>query len=43
MDREKKNMFTNDSNVNELIYNDFMFFKKKKLLIKESLEKKRDL
>ena len=40
MNREKKNMFIDESNVNELIYNDFMFIKQKKILVKKNLENK---
>ena len=40
MNREKKNMFTNKSIITELIYNDFMFIKNKKILTKKSMENK---
>ena len=41
MDRKKKDIFAKHSMVDELIYTDFMFFKKKKLLVKEEYENKK--
>lgn len=40
MDREKGDMFKDDSAVTELTYTDFVFKKNKKLLVKNSFENK---
>ena len=43
MDREKENIYQKNSVVTELVYTDFMFFKNKKLIVKDEFKDKKGL